>query len=179
MIEIPVTPAQAADAQAFVWQSLAENNGAIAPLRAGPYDDSLYYASSARYSGLHTCNTWAAQGLRAAQLRFAPEGVEFAGQLWRQALRLNPGPRRRPRANRYIAGPRAAAAVNSAAPAGEFRPRAHHRRARVRRHHHGRGALLCGAATGREHGADELRGQLLDGSGVIVPPNIQARRRCC
>ena len=92
VIEIPVTPAQAADAQAFVWQSLAANNGAIAPLRAGPYDDSLYYASSARYSGLHTCNTWAAQGLRAAHLPVHSEGVEFAGQLWRQALRLNPGP---------------------------------------------------------------------------------------
>ena len=92
VIEIPVTPAQAADAQAFVWQSLAANNGVVAPLRTGPYDDSLYYASSDRYSGLHTCNTWAAQGLQAAHLPVYSEGVEFAGQLWRQALRLSPSP---------------------------------------------------------------------------------------
>jgi hypothetical protein len=88
VIEIPVTPAQAAEAQAFVWGSLAASNGAISPLLAGPYDDSLYYASSERYSAFHTCNTWAAQGLQAAHLAVHSAGVEFAGQLWRQAQRL-------------------------------------------------------------------------------------------
>jgi len=88
VIEISVTPAQAAEAQAAVWQSLAAANGAIAPLLAGPYDDSLYYASSERYSALHTCNTWAAETLHAAHLAVHSERVEFAGQLWRQAQRL-------------------------------------------------------------------------------------------
>ena len=91
VIEIAVTPAQSADVQGFVWRSLATNDGAIAPLRAGPYDGSLYYASSERYSALHTCNTWAAQGLQAAQLPVHSEGIAFAGQLWRQAQRLGSG----------------------------------------------------------------------------------------
>lgn len=88
VIAIPVTAAQAADAEAFVWQSLAADNGNISPLHAGPYDDSLYYASSKRYSAVHTCNTWAAQSLHAAHLPIHSGGVELAGQLWRQAQRL-------------------------------------------------------------------------------------------
>jgi hypothetical protein len=92
VIEIALTAAQAADVQAFVWQSLATNDGAIAPLLAGPYDGSWYYASSKRYSALHTCNTWAAQSLQAAHLPVHSAGVEFAGQLWRQALRLAASP---------------------------------------------------------------------------------------
>jgi uncharacterized protein (TIGR02117 family) len=92
VIEIAVTPAQSADAQAFIWRSLATDDGAIAPLRAGPYDGSLYYASSERYSAVHTCNTWAAQGLQAAQLPVHSQGIAFAGQLWRQAQRLGSGP---------------------------------------------------------------------------------------
>ena len=91
VIEIVVTPAQSAAAQAFVWKSLATNDGAVAALRAGPYDGSLYYASSERYSALHTCNTWAAQGLQAAQLPVHSQGIAFAGQLWRQAQRLGSG----------------------------------------------------------------------------------------
>jgi hypothetical protein len=35
---------------------------------------------------------------------------------------------------------------------------------------------MGGAAIGRGH--HELRRQLLDGSGAIVPPNIQARPPC-
>jgi Protein of unknown function (DUF2459) len=92
VIEIPVTAAQAADAQAFVWNSLAANDGATVPLLAGPYDGSLYYASSQGYSAIHTCNTWAAQTLRAAHLPVHSEGVEFAGQLWKQLRRLPDGP---------------------------------------------------------------------------------------
>jgi hypothetical protein len=88
VVEIPVTTAQAAGAQGFIWKSLSAKDGAIAPLRAGPYDGSLYYASTEGYSAVHTCNTWAAQSLQAAQLPVHPEGVEFAGQLWRQARRL-------------------------------------------------------------------------------------------
>jgi hypothetical protein len=86
--EIRVSASQAQAAQRFVWQSLAAQRGAITPLRAGPYEGSLYYATPQRYSALHTCNTWAAQALRAAQLPVHSAGVVFAGQLWNQARRL-------------------------------------------------------------------------------------------
>ena len=89
VIEIPVTPAQARLAQQFVWQSLSADRGSVAPLRAGPYEGSLYYAASIGYSGWHTCNTWAAEGLRAAGLPVHSFGVAFAGQLWGQARRLD------------------------------------------------------------------------------------------
>jgi len=88
VIEIRVSAPQAAAAQRFVWQSLAAQRGAVTPLRVGPYDGSLYYATPQRYSGLHTCNTWAAQTLRAAQLPVHSAGVVFAGQLWSEVRRL-------------------------------------------------------------------------------------------
>ena len=89
VIEIPVTEAQARLAQQFVWQSLSADRGSVAALRAGPYEGSLYYAASKGYSGWHTCNTWAAEGLRAAGLPVHSFGVAFAGQLWIQARRLD------------------------------------------------------------------------------------------
>jgi hypothetical protein len=88
VIEIPVTEAQARMAQQFVWQSLAADRGSVVPLRAGPYEGSLYYAASKGYSGWHTCNTWAAEDLRAAGLPVHSFGVAFAGQLWIQARPL-------------------------------------------------------------------------------------------
>jgi hypothetical protein len=89
VIEIPVSAAQARMAQQFVWQSLAADRAAVAPLRAGPYEGSLYYEASERYSGWHTCNTWAAEALRATALPVHSFGVLFAGQLWIQAQRLD------------------------------------------------------------------------------------------
>jgi hypothetical protein len=88
VIELQVSVSQAAAAQRFVWQSLTAKKDAVTPLRVGPYDGSLYYASPQRYSALHTCNTWAAQALQAAQLKVHSAGVVFAGQLWSQARRL-------------------------------------------------------------------------------------------
>jgi hypothetical protein len=89
VIEIPVSAAQALQAQLFVWRSLSADRGAVAPLRAGPYEGSSYYAASARYSGWHTCNTWAAEALRAANLPLHSFGVALSGQLWIQAQRLD------------------------------------------------------------------------------------------
>jgi hypothetical protein len=89
VIAIPVSEAQARMAQQFVWRSLSTDRGSVAPLRAGPYEGSLYYAASIGYSGWHTCNTWAAEGLRAAGLPVHSFGVAFAGQLWIQARRLD------------------------------------------------------------------------------------------
>ena len=81
VIEIPVTAAQARNAQAFVWRGMSTENGAITPLLAGPYDGSLYYSASQGYSAFHTCNTWAAETLRAANLPVHSFGVELSGQL--------------------------------------------------------------------------------------------------
>ncbi len=89
VIEIRVSAAQARDLQQFVWQSLSADGGAVTPLRAGPYEGSLYYATSQRYSALHTCNTWAAEGLRASGLSIHSHGVALSGQLWIQVQRLD------------------------------------------------------------------------------------------
>jgi hypothetical protein len=89
VIEVAVTTAQAQQAQLFVWHSLAADRGAVAALRAGPYEGSWYYASSERYSAWHTCNTWAAEALRAANLPIHSFGVALSSQLWIQARQLD------------------------------------------------------------------------------------------
>ena len=87
-----VTDRQVRDIQAFVWYSLdrqsAEQGGGVKPYAPGPYEDSLFFAATPRYSGLHTCNTWAAESLRDAALPVHSAGVIFAGQLWTQVRRL-------------------------------------------------------------------------------------------
>lgn len=88
VIELPLGAMQSRQAQEFLWSSLAAAGGAITPLQVGPYEGSLYYAATPRYSAVHTCNTWAAQALRAAQLPVHSVGVVLAGQLWVQARRL-------------------------------------------------------------------------------------------
>ncbi len=50
-------------------------------LRDGPYPGSLFYAASATYSGLYTCNTWTADVARAGGLPMPATGVLFAGQV--------------------------------------------------------------------------------------------------
>jgi len=75
--------------EAFIWQSLSVRPGGAGPLAAGPYEGSLYYGAAARYSALHTCNTWAAEAIRASGLPVHTAGVVFAGQLWGQIGRLN------------------------------------------------------------------------------------------
>ncbi|MHB8475746.1 MAG: DUF2459 domain-containing protein [Steroidobacteraceae bacterium] len=83
-----VTTRQAREAQAFVWRSLADHQS----LAAGPYEGSRYFAATARYSALHTCNTWAAQAFAAAALPVRSAGVIFAWQLWGQLRRLEKHP---------------------------------------------------------------------------------------
>ena len=84
VVALHVTPRQAYDAQAFIGKSLAEDR----PAATGPYEGSLYFNATAKYSALHTCNTWAAEALAAAALPIHSAGVVFAGQLWRQVRRL-------------------------------------------------------------------------------------------
>jgi uncharacterized protein (TIGR02117 family) len=74
--------------QSFIWRSLETQNGVLLEPLPGPYEDSLYFVATARYSALHTCNTWAAQALRAAGFHVHTAGIIFAGQLWRQVRRL-------------------------------------------------------------------------------------------
>ncbi|HEY2683494.1 MAG TPA: DUF2459 domain-containing protein [Steroidobacteraceae bacterium] len=57
-------------------------------IKPGPYEESLYIAASPRYSGFHTCNTWAAEVMRQSGLSISSRGVIFAGQLWSRVKRL-------------------------------------------------------------------------------------------
>ena len=93
VIEISLTAAHARDAQAFIWRSLAGIDGAVTPLRAGPYEGSFYYSASDGYSAFHTCNNWAAEALQAAGLPIHSFAVELSPQLWMQVRRLGSGPR--------------------------------------------------------------------------------------
>jgi hypothetical protein len=88
IIELSVTAAQMRALQAFLWRTLVTDNDVSRPYAQGPYAGSLYFAATARYSALHTCNTWVAEGLQAAQLPIRSRGVVFAGSLWRQVRHL-------------------------------------------------------------------------------------------
>jgi len=88
VVRLTVSAGQAQALEHFLWQTLTTENGAAKLLAPGPYDGSLYYASPVRYSGLHTCNTWTAEGLKAAGLPIRTFGVEFSGQVWRQVQRV-------------------------------------------------------------------------------------------
>jgi uncharacterized protein (TIGR02117 family) len=92
VVSIPVSAEQQDALQRYLGESLSAKDGGVVPVQPGPYEDSAYYATPLHYSALHTCNTWAAQALRAAQLPIHSAGVLFAGQLWIQARRLDAGP---------------------------------------------------------------------------------------
>lgn len=85
VLEVKATPAQALGAEAFIGRSLVE---LVEPYANGPYDESLYFSATGRYSALYTCNTWAADSLRAAGFRLRSRLVLFAGQLWRQVRKI-------------------------------------------------------------------------------------------
>jgi uncharacterized protein (TIGR02117 family) len=90
VIVLRVTPEQAQAMQKFIWHTMTASDAAIRPVAAGPYEGSVFYAAVPEYSALHTCNTWAAQALRAAGLPIHSTGVEFAGQLWSQLQAMQP-----------------------------------------------------------------------------------------
>lgn len=97
VIALAVAPAQSKQLQAFIVGSLSAVNegeeavnGGFAVTAPGPYGGSVYFSSGLKYSGLHTCNTWAAEGLRSAELPIRARGTVFAGQLWRQVAKLAP-----------------------------------------------------------------------------------------
>ena len=88
VVKLPLSAAQERAAQRFVWQALSSRHGQPVVVGYGPYPGSLYLGSGERYFAFHTCNTWAAQALRAAGLPVRSAGVIFAAQLWRQVRTL-------------------------------------------------------------------------------------------
>jgi hypothetical protein len=90
---VKVTLQQSQNAQAYIWESLrkqastATDNTLVAYAR-GPYEGSLYFTATSKYSAFHTCNTWVAEVLKAAALPIHSGGVIFAGQLWSQVRHL-------------------------------------------------------------------------------------------
>jgi len=66
----------------FVWDYLAvDKEGPPRRIGAGPYPQSVFYASTGTYNLGHTCNTWTAEALRVAGLPVSAAGVVFAGQV--------------------------------------------------------------------------------------------------
>lgn len=94
---LPLESRQMQSVQAFIWQTLAHAHDLPVRVQAGPYGGSVYLGAQPRYSGLHTCNSWAAEALRAGGLAVHVHGVIFAWQLWRQLPRLQ-------RAQRWLHG---------------------------------------------------------------------------
>lgn len=88
VIELRLAEDRAHDLQMFVWRSMSRGDAPLQPVAAGPYAGSVFYDAIPSYSGLHTCNTWAAQALRAAGLPVHTTGVAFAGQVWSQVRRI-------------------------------------------------------------------------------------------
>ena len=88
VIDLELNTVQAHAMQSFIRATMA--GSVVEPLAPGPYAESAFYLASQQYSALHTCNTWAAEALRAADQPVRATGVIFAGQLWHQVLRLGP-----------------------------------------------------------------------------------------
>ncbi len=88
VIALKLDSAQMQALQAFIWNTLDSRGGAASPYAPGPYEGSVYFPAATRYWALRTCNTWAAQALRASGLRIRSTGVIFAGQLWSRVQRL-------------------------------------------------------------------------------------------
>jgi hypothetical protein len=75
--------------QSVIWKSFVSDHETVSVYQNGPYEDSLYFQATPKYSAFHTCNTWAAEALRIAGLPVHSGGVIFSGQLWSQVVRIN------------------------------------------------------------------------------------------
>lgn len=83
----------------FIWHEIAKDPaGRPRLIDAGPFEGGLFYAATRTYTLADTCNTWAADVLRAAGAPVSPDGVVFAYQVMaraRQAAQCElPGPAR-------------------------------------------------------------------------------------
>jgi uncharacterized protein (TIGR02117 family) len=91
VVALPLAPQQARAVQDFIWDSVAKDaGGTVSTYARGPYDGSAYFAAVPRYSGFHTCITWAAEALRSGGLPIRSRMTWVAGQLWRQVRKLQP-----------------------------------------------------------------------------------------
>jgi len=88
VLEFALPSPQAAAVQGFVRRAFAGEGTSIQPVAEGPYEGSAYYSAVARYSALHTCNTWVAEALQSAGFKVRTRFVLFAGQTWNQARKL-------------------------------------------------------------------------------------------
>jgi hypothetical protein len=89
VIALTVSEDQVHALQSFIWRSLRTEDEVLKVFRDGPYENSVYFLATHKYSAFHTCNTWGAEALRAAGFHVHTAGVIFAGQLWTQARRLS------------------------------------------------------------------------------------------
>jgi hypothetical protein len=96
VIELALSDAQTSAVQDFIADSFVTRDGDADVYESGPYPGSEYFLAVPRYSALHTCNTWAAEALRAGFISLHWRGVLFAGQVWTQARRLQQQPQTRP-----------------------------------------------------------------------------------
>lgn len=67
--------------ESFEWTP----DGAPMEIADGPYPGSVFYAATTQYSGVFTCNTWTAEGLKTAGLPIRAAGTLFAGDVEVQA----------------------------------------------------------------------------------------------
>lgn len=88
VVEVKLSSRQAAQAQRSVVGALTLQDARPQSDGPGPYEDSLYWRSSLRYSAAYTCNSWAAQVLNSAGLPLRVHGVVFAAQVWQPLVRL-------------------------------------------------------------------------------------------
>lgn len=65
----------------YLEDTLQRRGGRLRDLGNGPLPDSRFYASTGRYSALHTCNTWTVAALQYAGLAVHARGVIFATQV--------------------------------------------------------------------------------------------------
>lgn len=87
-IALRVSAAGLARLDDFIAGSFGWADGAPRRIAAGPYADSVLYASPRAYSAGYTCNTWTAEALQAAGLPIDPSGVVFADDMIAQARRI-------------------------------------------------------------------------------------------
>jgi uncharacterized protein (TIGR02117 family) len=79
---LPAPPNGVQRLSRFLWDYLVNGeSGTPRRIGAGPYPQSVFYASTGSYNLGHTCNTWTAEALRAAGLPVNTAGVVFAGQV--------------------------------------------------------------------------------------------------
>lgn len=66
----------------FLWREIGKDRAGRARLiDRAPFLGGLFYAATRTYTLAHTCNTWAADALRAAGTPVSPDGVVFASQV--------------------------------------------------------------------------------------------------